>query len=156
VIKALRNEREIKRIIYVSCNPTGSLVKDAGLLCGPTTKRYGGLPFKPTSAQPVDMFPLTDHCEMVLVFDRMSHEEYEMSFDDSKQQDGDGKEKKGSLVNEGMEQDTSTDKTICTERKEPSTVEQDANNDKTTCTGMKEPSTVEQDANNEKTCTEMK
>jgi tRNA (uracil-5-)-methyltransferase len=144
VIKALRNEREIKRIIYVSCNPTGSLVKDAGLLCGPTTKRYGGLPFKPTSAQPVDMFPLTDHCEMVLVFDRMSLEEYEMSFDDkkaeklgSKQQDSDGKEKKGSLVNEGVEEDASTDKTTCTEMKEPSTVEQDASTDKTPCTEMK-------------------
>ena len=75
VCKALRNERRINRIIYVSCNPTGSLVKDAGLLCSPETKKYPGIPFKVTSAQPVDMFPLTDHCEMVMVFDRMNPEQ---------------------------------------------------------------------------------
>lgn len=75
VCKALRNRKGINRIIYVSCNPTGSLVKDAGILCSPSTKKYTGRPFKITSAQPVDMFPLTDHCEMVMVFDRMSAEE---------------------------------------------------------------------------------
>lgn len=75
VCKALRNERRINRIIYVSCNPTGSLVKDATTLCSPPTKKYTGLPFKITSGQPVDMFPLTDHCEMVMVFDRMSPQE---------------------------------------------------------------------------------
>ncbi len=75
VIKALRNQPELQRIVYVSCNPTGSLVKDAGLLCTPQTKKYRGLPFKITAAQPVDMFPLTNHCEMVMVFDRMTEEE---------------------------------------------------------------------------------
>lgn len=75
VIKNLRNQSALQRIVYVSCNPTGSLVKDATLLCTPCTKKYRGLPFKITSAQPVDMFPLTDHCEMVMVFDRMSQQE---------------------------------------------------------------------------------
>jgi tRNA (uracil-5-)-methyltransferase len=75
VLKALRDEKRINRIIYVSCNPTGSLVKDAGSLCSPETKKFSGKPFKITSAQPVDMFPLTDHCEMVMVFDRISEEE---------------------------------------------------------------------------------
>mmetsp|Transcript_11052 Transcript_11052/g.16729 ORF Transcript_11052/g.16729 Transcript_11052/m.16729 type:complete len:665 (+) Transcript_11052:68-2062(+) len=75
VIKALRAQAGIKRIVYVSCNPTGSLVKDAALLCSPQTKKYKGLPFKISAAQPVDMFPLTDHCEMVMVFDRMTPEE---------------------------------------------------------------------------------
>lgn len=75
VIKALRNQGELERIVYVSCNPTGSLVKDATLLCSPSTKKYKGLPFKITAAQPVDMFPLTDHCEMVMVFDRMTEQE---------------------------------------------------------------------------------
>lgn len=75
VIRALRNAHNIERIIYVSCNPTGSLIQDGALLCSPPTKRYPGLPFKPTSAQPCDMFPLTPHCELVIVFDRMSKEE---------------------------------------------------------------------------------
>ena len=75
VIKAIRSTKEIKRLVYVSCNPTGSLVKDTVILCGPETKKYRGLPFKPTRAQPVDMFPLTPHCEMVMTFDRMTDEE---------------------------------------------------------------------------------
>merc|ERR1719330_1868750 len=75
VCRALRNERNIQRIVYVSCNPTGSLIKDAVSLCSPQTKKYTGRPFKISSAQPVDMFPLTDHCEMVMVFDRMSPDE---------------------------------------------------------------------------------
>lgn len=75
VIKALRGQSELQRIVYVSCNPTGSLVNDAVILCSPATNKFKGLPFKITSAQPVDMFPLTDHCEMVMVFDRMSEAE---------------------------------------------------------------------------------
>ena len=71
VVKALRQTEQIERIVYVSCNPTGSLVKDAGLLCAPPTKRYCGRAFRPTSASPVDMFPLTSHCEMVMTFDRV-------------------------------------------------------------------------------------
>lgn len=75
VCRALRNEIKIQRIVYVSCNPTGSLVKDTAMLCGPQTKKYTGLPFKPASARPVDMFPLTHHCELVVVFDRMTQDE---------------------------------------------------------------------------------
>jgi tRNA (uracil-5-)-methyltransferase len=59
VCKTLRSNSRIRRIVYVSCNPTGTLVRDAALLCAPPTKRYSGRPFKITSATPVDMFPLT-------------------------------------------------------------------------------------------------
>ena len=75
VVRALRQTKQIHRIVYVSCNPTGSLVKDAGLLCAPPTKRYPGRAFRPTSAIPVDMFPLTSHCEMVMTFDRVQDDE---------------------------------------------------------------------------------
>ena len=71
VIRALRATEGIDRIVYVSCNPTGSLINDAGLLCTPPTKKYKGMPFEVESAQPVDMFPLTSHCEMIMVFDRV-------------------------------------------------------------------------------------
>lgn len=70
VIKAIRGTERIKRLIYVSCNPTGTLIQDAALLCIPPSKRYRGTPFHISSASPVDMFPLTNHCEMVMVFDR--------------------------------------------------------------------------------------
>ena len=77
VIKALRATRRIQRIVYVSCNPTGSLVRDAVLLCQPGSKKYKGNPFKVSHAVPVDMFPLTNHCEMVMTFDRLLESELE-------------------------------------------------------------------------------
>lgn len=75
VLRTLRMNEPIQRLVYVSCNPTGSLVRDAAMLCAPPTKRYPGLPFKIIRAQPVDMFPLTPHCEMVMTFERMTPEE---------------------------------------------------------------------------------
>lgn len=75
VIRTLRMFPKIQRLVYISCNPTGSLVRDAVLLCAPPTKKYAGQPFRVVSATPVDIFPLTDHCEMVLVFDRLNEEE---------------------------------------------------------------------------------
>jgi tRNA (uracil-5-)-methyltransferase len=77
VVRTLRANERIQRLIYVSCNPVGTLTRDAAMLCGPPTKKYPGRPFKPTRSQPVDMFPMTKHCEMVMTFDRMSKEEYE-------------------------------------------------------------------------------
>jgi tRNA (uracil-5-)-methyltransferase len=59
VCKTLRANNRIRRVVYVSCNPTGTLVRDAGLFCAPPTKRYSGRPFKISSATPVDMFPMT-------------------------------------------------------------------------------------------------
>ena len=75
VVRTLRLNERIDRIVYVSCNPTGSLIPDASLLCQPPTKKYAGRPFRISSASPVDMFPFTDHCEMVMVFDRLSTDE---------------------------------------------------------------------------------
>lgn len=77
VVRTLRANEWIQRLIYVSCNPVGTLTRDAAMLCGPPTKKYPGRPFKPMRSQPVDMFPMTKHCEMVMTFDRMSKEEYE-------------------------------------------------------------------------------
>ena len=75
VVKAIRSNQRITRLVYVSCNPTATLVRDAALFCSPPTKRYTGRPFRITSAQPIDMFPLTNHCEMVMTFDRLTEEE---------------------------------------------------------------------------------
>jgi len=96
VVKALRSCDKIDRLVYVSCNPTKSLVNDAQLLCSPPTKKYGGIPFEPTSATPVDMFPLTGHCEMVMTFDRLKKdtEEEEVKKKEEKEKDGSEEEKK--------------------------------------------------------------
>ena len=79
VAKAIRRAEGVVRVVLVSCNPRGNfhradyVVKGGGLLntarilCKP-----GGAtePFHLTAAVPVDMFPHTPHCELVLCFDR--------------------------------------------------------------------------------------
>jgi hypothetical protein len=77
VTKALRMCEAIDTLVYVSCNPFGSFVEDAVRLCSPensSTKQYGkhcrGKPFVPLRAAPVDMFPDTRHCELVMAFSR--------------------------------------------------------------------------------------
>eukprot|EP00753_Platysulcus_tardus_P007222 PLAT1495.2.p1 GENE.PLAT1495.2~~PLAT1495.2.p1 ORF type:complete len:222 (-),score=71.35 PLAT1495.2:79-744(-) len=70
VIKALRKCEPMKRLVYVSCNPTGSFVEDAVRLCLPKIGKVRGQPFRPVRAVPVDMFPHTKHCEMVVLFER--------------------------------------------------------------------------------------
>jgi len=91
VIKTLKANEKIQRLVYVSCNPTATLTRDAGMLCSPPTKKYPGRPFKITKSQPVDMFPLTNHCEMVMTFDRMSKEEFDMYHGVSKHEKADEK-----------------------------------------------------------------
>lgn len=71
VLRALRSCPPVERIVYVSCNPTGSLIQDAMILCGPKTKTLVGDAFEPVHAIPVDMFPHTPHCEMIIVFERV-------------------------------------------------------------------------------------
>ena len=75
VIKTIRINEQISRLVYVSCNPTATLPRDAVLLCSPPTKKYSGRPFKITASTPVDMFPLTNHCELVMTFDRLTDAE---------------------------------------------------------------------------------
>ena len=41
-------------------------------LCRPISNRMKGLPFRPVKAVPVDLFPHSPHCELVLEFRRIS------------------------------------------------------------------------------------
>ena len=54
-------ELKPEKIIYVSCNPA-TLARDLNLLCENA--------FKPTLIQPIDMFPHTAHCEMIVILER--------------------------------------------------------------------------------------
>ena len=78
VIKALRKCKKMQHLIYVSCNPSGTLLENAAALCAPIDEtshkqvKTHGFPFRPVRAVPVDLFPHTDHCEMVVVFSRLS------------------------------------------------------------------------------------
>jgi tRNA (uracil-5-)-methyltransferase len=70
VVKALRGCAQLKHLIYVSCNPN-SWLEDAERLCRPTSKQYRGDPFRPVRAIPIDLFPDTPHCELVVHMIRM-------------------------------------------------------------------------------------
>lgn len=72
VIKTIRSSPRIDRVIFVACNPNavvGNLVD----FSRPTSKAFAGLPFTLIKAVPVDMFPQTEHCELVLQFDRIKN-----------------------------------------------------------------------------------
>ncbi|XP_039995356.1 tRNA (uracil(54)-C(5))-methyltransferase homolog-B isoform X2 [Xiphias gladius] len=72
VVRALRNQPSIRRLVYVSCKPDGEAMRNfRELCCAPDLqKKLTGEAFSPTLAVPVDMFPHTPHCELVLLFER--------------------------------------------------------------------------------------
>lgn len=72
VTRAIRNCRRIKTLVYVSCKPQGEALRNFLELCCPPDDRRKllGEPFTLKMAVPVDMFPHTDHCELVLLFER--------------------------------------------------------------------------------------
>ena len=69
VIRALRDCNRISRVVYVSCNPK-ALVENALGLSKDTTGSYRGVPFSPMRAFGVDLFPHTDHVELVTIWER--------------------------------------------------------------------------------------
>ena len=71
-LKAIRACPLITRLVYISCNPTKSLVRDGESLCMPASKKWAGEAFKPVRSCPVDLFPMSPHCELVVVFERES------------------------------------------------------------------------------------
>nr|XP_057915262.1 tRNA (uracil-5-)-methyltransferase homolog B [Doryrhamphus excisus] len=72
VIRALRNQAAVRRLVYVSCKPDGEAMRNfRELCCAPDPKRkLTGEAFSPSVAVPVDMFPHTRHCELVILFER--------------------------------------------------------------------------------------
>lgn len=96
VIKLLRTNSRLRRLVYISCNPE-SLVANAIELCTPSPVETKGNnrnnrlwrkmssatlarhrtksmpssePFQPVKAMAVDLFPHTPHCELVMLLER--------------------------------------------------------------------------------------
>ncbi|XP_062082066.1 zinc finger CCCH domain-containing protein 24 [Humulus lupulus] len=96
VIKVIRTNPLLRRLVYISCNPE-SLVANAIELCTPSAEKIekgnknnrgwrnmsaAGLarhraksmpnsePFRPVKSMAVDLFPHTVHCEMVMLLER--------------------------------------------------------------------------------------
>ncbi|XP_074062635.1 tRNA (uracil-5-)-methyltransferase homolog A isoform X2 [Macrotis lagotis] len=72
VILALRRAENLKKLLYVSCNPRAAMSNFVDL-CRAPSNRVKGSPFRPVRAVAVDLFPQTLHCEMVILFERIEH-----------------------------------------------------------------------------------
>ncbi|KAI8082079.1 S-adenosyl-L-methionine-dependent methyltransferase [Thamnidium elegans] len=76
VIRAIRDAKHISRVIYISCD-SKQAIDNFIALCRPTSNRFRGMPFKPVRAVTVDLFPHTEHCELMVEFVRVEEEEEE-------------------------------------------------------------------------------
>lgn len=78
-IVQLRHLVQIKKLVYISCDPSAAMKNftDLGRACSKTMR---GDPFILTKAVAVDMFPHTKHTEMVLLFERMNVNDHIFSF----------------------------------------------------------------------------
>jgi len=70
VVNCLREQASINKIIFVSCSPKQAMNNFLNFVRCKSKRRPGG-PFRLTRAIPVDLFPQTPHCEMVLEFTRL-------------------------------------------------------------------------------------
>ena len=82
VCTALRQHPAVSKIVFVSCNPSGRLLRkdyvvhggtlasSIEVLCGPKVSEQDGAPFDLVYANAVDLFPHTPHCELVLSLER--------------------------------------------------------------------------------------
>ncbi|CAG9804756.1 unnamed protein product [Chironomus riparius] len=68
-IQQLRNSKKIQKLVYVSCSPK-QVIKNFVDLCKNSTKLMKGVPFEMKIVRAVDMFPNTNHCELVVLFER--------------------------------------------------------------------------------------
>jgi tRNA (uracil-5-)-methyltransferase len=69
VIKAIRRCPRICRVVYVACNPEAAAGNFIDLTRS-TTNGMPGIPFNLRRGVAVDLFPMTEHCELVLQFHR--------------------------------------------------------------------------------------
>ncbi|XP_044898063.1 tRNA (uracil-5-)-methyltransferase homolog A isoform X4 [Felis catus] len=72
VILAVRRAENLRRLLYVSCNPRAAMGNFVDL-CRAPSNRVKGTPFRPVKAVAVDLFPQTPHCEMLILFERVEY-----------------------------------------------------------------------------------
>lgn len=67
---ALRNAKSLKKIVYISCDPKAAM-QNLIDFARPCSKMCTGDPLVPVKAVPVDLFPFTKHCELVIYLERL-------------------------------------------------------------------------------------
>ncbi|XP_072207134.1 tRNA (uracil-5-)-methyltransferase homolog A [Excalfactoria chinensis] len=72
VILAIRRAEQLKKLIYVSCNPRAAMNNFVDL-CRAPSNRVKGAAFRPVKAMAVDLFPQTRHCELLILFERVEY-----------------------------------------------------------------------------------
>uniref|UniRef100_A0A8B9VB72 tRNA (uracil(54)-C(5))-methyltransferase n=1 Tax=Anas zonorhyncha TaxID=75864 RepID=A0A8B9VB72_9AVES len=72
VILAIRRAEQLKKLIYVSCNPRAAMNNFIDL-CRAPSNRVKGASFRPVKAMAVDLFPQTRHCELLIFFERVEY-----------------------------------------------------------------------------------
>ncbi|KAI6654583.1 tRNA (uracil-5-)-methyltransferase-like protein A-like isoform X1 [Oopsacas minuta] len=70
VIRTLRKAKNVKRLIYLACS-VSKASQNLVDICRPASTRMTGQPFRPARGIPVDLFPHTLHCELVLCYDHI-------------------------------------------------------------------------------------
>ena len=73
VIEQLRAAPRLRRLVYIACKPDHRRTSaNLAALCRPPDAgdRSEMVPFRLARATPVDLFPHTDHLELVLTFER--------------------------------------------------------------------------------------
>ncbi|KAJ8676069.1 hypothetical protein QAD02_011855 [Eretmocerus hayati] len=70
-IMSLRKAKKLEKLIYISCDPKAAM-KNLIDLARPNSRSFHGEPLVPVKAAPVDMFPHTKHCELILYLERVS------------------------------------------------------------------------------------
>ncbi|CAG8630848.1 7865_t:CDS:10, partial [Paraglomus brasilianum] len=73
VIKAVRNCDALKRVLFIACDAEAAMNNFISL-CRPQSNQWTGKPFYPKRAVAVDLFPHTNHCELLIAFERDSRE----------------------------------------------------------------------------------
>lgn len=70
VISTIRDTKQITKLVYIACKPAGDALKNFFHLTIASSPSNPGSPLLPMNATPVDMFPQTDHVELVMTFER--------------------------------------------------------------------------------------
>lgn len=68
VINAIRKNRLINNLVYVSCKADSPVTMKN--LVGLVENNKNSIPFTLEIIKPVDMFPHTNHCELIFIFKR--------------------------------------------------------------------------------------
>ncbi|XP_034949648.1 tRNA (uracil-5-)-methyltransferase homolog A-like [Chelonus insularis] len=69
---SLRKAKKLTKLLYISCDPKAA-IKNLIDFARPVSKTLSGEPLVPVKAIPVDMFPHTNHCELVILLERIGN-----------------------------------------------------------------------------------